>query len=149
MTTHKEPEFHTWERARHPLTGVKLRKPKSITRKMLERWDICYEAIVWFDKVAVRRQFPLTNEFVEKAFSKRVFEMRFRTVWFSWLAIRLFSDLSKQCQDNATANRALNAKLQSFQAAVTVVSLKEMPEGIRAIEHARLGQMFIRILDEL
>jgi len=149
VTKIKEPELHTWDRVRHPMTGMKLRKPKSITRKMVERWDICYEGVVWFDHIAPSGQFPLNDTFIEQAFSRRIVEMRFKTVWFSWLAIRVFSALSKQTKGNVTANRALNAKLKEFMAAVTLVSLRDLPEGLRAIEHARLGQLFVRILGEL
>ena len=148
MVTNKEPA-PTWERVKRPMTGMRLRKPKSITRNMLERWDICHEGMVWFDHVTTSDKFPLTNEFIEQAFSRRVTDMRFRTVWFSWLAIRLFSDLSKQTTGNAAANRVLNAKLKEFMASVTLVSLRDLPEGIRAIEHARLGSMLVRILNEL
>ena len=150
MTKINDPEIHTWERVRRPFTGVVLKKPKLITVRMLEKWDVCHEGIVWFKLATTpRKNFPLTYDHVEDAFSRRIVEQRFRTVWFSWLAIRIFSDLSRQTLGNAAANRVLNTKLKEFMASVTVVSLNEYPQGILLIEQARLGQMLIRIIDEL
>jgi hypothetical protein len=140
----------TWVRAKRPLIGIKLRKPKSITRKMIDRWDVCFEGITWFNLVCTPAgRFPLTGEFVDQAFSKPTYEVRFKTVWFSWLAIRVFSDLSKQTTDKPLANRVLNAKLNEFQSAVTRVGLKELPYGLLMIEQAQLGHLFIQSIDDL
>lgn len=145
-----EQEIHTWQRTKRPLTGMKLRKPKSITRAMLDRWDICFEGITWFNHVAPRGRFLLTEQFIDEAFSRHTVDIRFKTVWLGWLAIRLFTDLSRQTDGNATANRALNAKLREYSAAITRVNLKrDLPQGLLMIEQARLAHLLINMLSEL
>jgi hypothetical protein len=134
---------------RKPLSGLVLRKPKVVNLSMLERWDVCYDAHDWLKNTpGLKGFFRLHDGFVEDTFSRYSATVSFKPRWFVVLARHLGDDLMKQT-NNKLAHKIIRGQLAVYEAAVIASALRELPIGIRMEENVRLGQMLVKLIQDL
>lgn len=143
-------EIKTWERSTRPLSGVKLRKPRSITLKMLERWDVCYDAHAWFKQaVGARGYFPFDDAAIDRIFGKYTTALGFRTSWLIAMNNILLREFASQVEVNTTAYRVINKLRAEFNASVTASDLQNISPMLRNEEYAKLAKAWIKLINAI
>lgn len=127
-------------------TGLKLPKPKVLTLKMLEQWDVCYEGHAWFK--ARGTSVDLDDKSIQKFMEQVRVGDRFKTVWLITLCNMILGRYALDVKTH-TARVAINNVRADFVAQVTAVNLQDLPSDVLLAEQIRLMCRLAHIIRNL